>query len=191
MSPTGTGRPRDASVEPRVREAVLKQLVEHGYPGLRIEDVARSSGVAKTTIYRRWPSLDALVLDAMGAALGDRTVQETEDPLADLLTLVRVLHHSLVENPLGWSLPGIGLSVAQDPELGPDYRRRFITPLREQALALLGRAAEQGLVPAGIPAGLLVDAVAGSFVFRRLAGEEPPSLAELEALVTALTRPES
>ena len=41
-------------------------LASHGYAGLRIDEVAASSGVAKTTIYRRWPGLAHLVVAAMG-----------------------------------------------------------------------------------------------------------------------------
>ena len=115
--PVTSGRPRDTTVEPRVRKAVLDVLASKGYAGLRIEDVVRTSGVAKTTIYRRWASLDALVLDAVDVALGDRTVPETGDVVADLVTLVTMLHRSLVDNPWGWALPAIGLSVARDPHL--------------------------------------------------------------------------
>lgn len=38
---------------------------ERGYAGLRINDIAEASGVAKTTIYRRWADDDHLVVGAM------------------------------------------------------------------------------------------------------------------------------
>ena len=52
-----------------MREAVLDaafaELDEHGYGGFSIDAVARRSGVHKTTIYRRWPTREALLVYAL------------------------------------------------------------------------------------------------------------------------------
>ncbi|MEI2765046.1 MAG: TetR/AcrR family transcriptional regulator C-terminal ligand-binding domain-containing protein [Dermatophilaceae bacterium] len=184
----GLGRPRDPRVAPRVRAATLRLLAQRGYAAVRIDDVVAESGVAKTTIYRRWPSLDALVLDAMDDALGTRTVPETGDPLADLEALVRLVWQSLVHNPIGWQLPAIGLSLAQIPGLGQQYRNRVIEPVRGQAIALLTHARDAGRISATVDPALLVDAIAGVFVFRRLFGEPPPDAATLVALADAVLR---
>ena len=45
---------RRADTDARVSAAVLEQLSSRGYQRLTIEGVAKQSGVAKTTIYRRW-----------------------------------------------------------------------------------------------------------------------------------------
>lgn len=47
---------RRAHTDARLSEAVREQLGAHGYQALTIEGVSRQSGVAKTTIYRRWQS---------------------------------------------------------------------------------------------------------------------------------------
>src|SRR5262249_24075462 len=49
----------------KVLEATLEELSDKGYGALSIEDVAARAGVAKTTIYRRWPAKADLALDAM------------------------------------------------------------------------------------------------------------------------------
>ena len=48
----------------RVLEAAQELLAQSGVGGFTVDEVARRSGVAKTTIYRHWPSREALVLDA-------------------------------------------------------------------------------------------------------------------------------
>src|SRR6516162_10898962 len=60
-----------ADVNTRVRrskEAVLtvtlRLMFEEGIGGVSVDEVARRSGVAKTTIYRHWPSRSALLVDA-------------------------------------------------------------------------------------------------------------------------------
>src|SRR5262245_19167911 len=62
-------KPRLGGRSARVREAVLAaafaELDEHGYRGFNIESVARRSGVHKTTIYRRWPTREALLVYAL------------------------------------------------------------------------------------------------------------------------------
>src|SRR5438445_13559594 len=56
---------RSARVRQAVLDAAFAELGEKGYGGLSIEAVAQRSGVAKTTVYRRWPTRDELVDDAL------------------------------------------------------------------------------------------------------------------------------
>src|SRR5262252_834836 len=71
MSSRSVGAPRQrlGGRSTRVREAVLNaafvELDEHGYADFSIEAVARRSGVHKTTIYRRWPTREALLVYAL------------------------------------------------------------------------------------------------------------------------------
>jgi AcrR family transcriptional regulator len=55
---------RSARIRAAVLDATLRVLVQHGYAGLRLDDVAAEAGVHKTTVYRRWGSREALVIDA-------------------------------------------------------------------------------------------------------------------------------
>ena len=48
------------------RSAVLAEVREAGLAGLTVEGVARRAGVAKTSIYRHWPNVEDLLLDALG-----------------------------------------------------------------------------------------------------------------------------
>src|SRR5437763_1966550 len=58
---------RSELVVRRVLDAALVELARSGYAGFRMDAVASSAAVNKTTIYRRWPSREALV-----AAVADR-----------------------------------------------------------------------------------------------------------------------
>lgn len=188
-APPLTGRPRDPEVDTRVRDATLALLMERGYSGLRIDDVARASTVAKSTIYRRWPSLMLLVLDVVEAALGPRLVPTSDDIEADLAALLRMSYASLVNNPVGWSLPSIGIDLLQQPELGAEYRRRIIDPIRDQAVSLLRRGIAEGrFAPTAEPEAIF-DAVAGSIIYRRMIGEPPAPLETLLQFVRAALRP--
>ena len=107
------------------------------------------------------------------------------DHEADLEAVVRAVHQSLVANPVGWSLPALGLDLSRDPELGRDYRRRIIEPPREQAIRLVRAGQGQGRFDAAVDAETLVDAVGGIWAFRQLVGLPPPPVEDVVAVVRA------
>ena len=47
-----------------ILRAALELGEELGFDGLTIEGIAARTGIAKTTIYRRWPNVGAIVMDA-------------------------------------------------------------------------------------------------------------------------------
>lgn len=71
------GRPRDDSRDDAIRLATLQLLAELGYDGVTMDRVATRARAGKATIYRRWPSKVALIMDAVG------TVAETTLPVPD------------------------------------------------------------------------------------------------------------
>src|SRR5215211_4128100 len=56
----GRGRPRDPALDERILEQVVALLGSRGYAGLNLDELAARSGVAKTTVLRRWPSKAAV-----------------------------------------------------------------------------------------------------------------------------------
>ena len=59
------GRPRDADADEAILSATLELLAEAGVGGLSMDVLAQRAGVGKATIYRRWASKEALMLDAL------------------------------------------------------------------------------------------------------------------------------
>jgi len=60
------GRPRAADRTPPSSQAAKDLLGEVGYDRLRIQDVADRAGAGLATLYRRWPTKQALIADAIG-----------------------------------------------------------------------------------------------------------------------------
>jgi AcrR family transcriptional regulator len=83
------GRPRSARVEGAIFEAVLSLLAEGStVESLSIEAVASRAGVGKSTIYRRWPGKDGLLVDAVGSLKGPLPTPAGESVRADLILLL-------------------------------------------------------------------------------------------------------
>ena len=114
----------------RVREAILAatfdELVETGYAALSMEAVASRAGVHKTTVYRRWPTVDDLLLDALTTWSQEALpVPDTGSIDTDLLALGRELADALND--------GVGRQIAafvltsglQSPRLSEATRRYF------------------------------------------------------------------
>ena len=85
------GRPRVAARNTEILRAAADLLSEVGYDRLSIEATAVRAGVAKTTIYRRWPDKAALI----AAVVEQRALTTLPDSEpADLRTaLLEVMHH--------------------------------------------------------------------------------------------------
>ena len=64
------GRPRSTQADRAIVDAVLEEVVAAGIDGMSIEQIASRAGVAKATVYRRWPNKEALLLDAIAARAG-------------------------------------------------------------------------------------------------------------------------
>jgi len=86
--PKVKGRKRDPSRTAAILEAAAKLLLEVGYDRFRIQDVADRAGSGTGAIYRRWSSKEALVAEAI-RNLPDSTLPTTDDPIADLRSVVR------------------------------------------------------------------------------------------------------
>ena len=159
-----TGRPRNAAVNDAVLGATVALLGERGYQGLRINDVAERSGVAKTTVYRRWPTLTHLVVAAMEHALGQRDIEPTGNLGTDLDRMIRT---------------GYGdLHGHADAQLRAAYRRRIIDPIRSRGITLLEDAMRRGEIRDSIDPEVVADAVIGGLVYRAAILAEPLGVEE-------------
>jgi AcrR family transcriptional regulator len=84
------GRPRSAKAEQAIIDAVLDLLGEGvAIDALSIEAVAARAGVGKATIYRRWPSKEDLILDAVTALKFPLPALAGENVRDDLTALLR------------------------------------------------------------------------------------------------------
>ncbi|GAA3524393.1 TetR/AcrR family transcriptional regulator [Amycolatopsis ultiminotia] len=121
--PSTVGRPRDTGRDRAILRATLALLTETGYEQLSMEAVASRSGVAKTTIYRRYPDKAALV----AAAAEYRSAGTPPEPAAaglreNLLALVGWLAHQIAEQEVGL-LGALFAGMRSDPRLAEEMRR--------------------------------------------------------------------
>src|SRR5262245_9961540 len=71
------GRPRSAAAHDAIRGAALELFIEQGVGGTSIEAVAAKARVGKASIYRRWQSKEALLIDAVIDVFAEPTRPDT------------------------------------------------------------------------------------------------------------------
>ena len=180
---TARGRPRDAAVDDRILLATFEQLVEVGYSGLSIEAVAAAAGVAKTSIYRRYPTKRDLVV----AALGEET-PFSPPPIdmpahAALEAFVRQAIHMLIESGAVRILGSLLVEEQREPGILEVFRERILGPRRGMVEAMLRRGIERGEIRADIDPLVVTEMVAGAVFGHHVILGLPTTGAWIEALV--------
>jgi AcrR family transcriptional regulator len=119
------GSPRSKDADRAILAAAGALLAEGGFGALSIEEVAARSGVAKTTIYRRWPSRGTLALDAFLADFQSQQPSPDTGTLpGDLLAALRAWIRAVTRARAGPILAALIAESQRDPELEIAWRAR-------------------------------------------------------------------
>jgi AcrR family transcriptional regulator len=121
-------------------------LEEGGVGALTVEAVAARSGVAKTTIYRRWRdkwelALDAVMLDMLPRF---RNPVDVGDTRKELITFVNSVTRLLAAQPYGPAMQGLVSQIATTPELAHVYRKDAVEARRAQLAPVIERGIARG-----------------------------------------------
>ncbi|ASR34928.1 TetR family transcriptional regulator [Prauserella marina] len=167
-----------------VFDATLGLLTELGYDGLTIEGVAARSGVHKTTIYRWWPSKDAL----LGAALLDANLLELSVPDTggiddDLRSLVEQVLRLLTGKATGATVTAILGAATHRPALASLVTEFFAGRLARERI-VFERAIARGELREGTDPGMIMDLLAGAIWLRVLARGETPRAGYVRSIVS-------
>ncbi|WP_367045422.1 TetR/AcrR family transcriptional regulator [Streptomyces sp. Je 1-332] len=177
------GRPRAEGADARILEAAYAVLVDRGYERYSIDEVAQRAGVAKTTIYRRWPTRDHLIVAVVAKIQDEVPVTDTGDIRHDLVTYLEAIVGGLdrmrrvgrVVEPGDRSaglVAEIVAAAARHADVGGALRGLFA---RRNALplALLASASARGDLKPDAQPGLVFDELAGAVYYRLFITGEP------------------
>ena len=158
------GRPRSLQSEEAILEATGKLLSTEGYLGLTVGKVAARARVSKSTIYRRWPTKEHLVMAAF-ERWPTLVPRDRGDLLSDLLDLYQQYLRSHYGTPTGAIFPALVAERVRNPELGvlfDSLMRRRLDPTR----VVVRRAIERGELPADTDLELAVEVITAAAVMR-------------------------
>jgi AcrR family transcriptional regulator len=192
------GRPRLSSTDDAILRATLELLRSGGPDEVTIDAVAAKCGSAKTTIYRRWPTRESLIVDALRVAVRARLDQVTEIRAFDeshgspIRGAARQIL-GLVNEPLfQTSFPMMARILLGEPLLGDRFRAEVFAPLRAIRRDELREMVATGEIRPGVDLDLVLDLVNGAVLYRALmAGRLDDEVAEqITELVSRAIEPD-
>jgi AcrR family transcriptional regulator len=168
-----------------ILRAALDLAEERGFDSLSVEGVAARAGVAKTTIYRRWPNVWAIVMDAFLAEVTRLApIQARATARESLAASMRLLARAYRGRPGKLLRPLLGRAQVE-PDLREAVRTRWVEPRRQVAREVIRRGIDTGELRAGLDADVVLDALYGPLYHRILVPYDnaPLSDAYIDALV--------
>ena len=178
---------RRARSDQAILAATRELLEEHGVRGLTIEGVAERSGVAKTTIYRRYRDRDELALAVLIEDTESfRTPRDLGDTRKELLAFVKEATAIILR---GSVIQGIASEIATNPDLGRIYRERIIDVRLAEVGEIVHRGIERGDLRPETDVRVAHELLIGPLMYRLIFSGKPltrPHAAQVvDAVITA------
>jgi AcrR family transcriptional regulator len=169
----GAGRIRPGGRTARVRAAVLQAagdlLAECGLDSLDLAEVATRAGVGRTTVYRRWGTITALVADLL-ADMAEQSLprSDTGTLLGDLQANARLVQRTLTDPRQGRLFQALIAAATCDPNAAAALHRFYQARISEWA-PCVEQAVARGEVPEGTDPAEVIRAVSAPLYYRLLA----------------------
>jgi AcrR family transcriptional regulator len=165
-APRKLGRPRDARADVAILEAVLDLVARSGLPQLSMDAVAAKAGVGKATIYRRWPSKEALVVDAWRTLIAPAETPDTGSLRGDVEAILGTLLDK-VGDP-GFDVLSQVMAAARADRALAEALREYVATRRRPLRTVLERAVARGELSDDIELDIVQDALVGPLFYRLL-----------------------
>ena len=180
-------RPLSDDARRQMLDATRAIVADVGPHELTIDEVARRSGVAKTTIYRHFPNASALVLAALAdvpASVIEPDTGSLHDDLRDIINqFMRLAADGTLRQMMVHTLSN-GSNDAEFQQLRDELRDSRRNPLR----SAVRRARERGELPADLDDELAATFIEAPFVMRRLIADVDIDDTDIDRIIQLLLR---
>ena len=167
------GRPRSSAADEAILEAAVDVFAEVGLEALTMEGVAARAGVAKNTLYRRYPNKIDLVVSAVRCYTNvGAPPPDTGTTRGDVRALVDDLVTIVTGTPMGRMLPILVAARTRVPELDLAYSE-IVADKRARSAAIVQRGIERGDFRPDVDIELVVDAFVSAIFYRFLVTQAP------------------
>ena len=185
----GRGRPRDKSADQRILKAALDLVERVGFRAVTVEAIAEKAGVARTTVYRRWPSKATIVMDALLVRVEPEiNFPSGTSPIINLRAQMSLLARTF-RSRKGVLVRSLLAEAQSDPELKQAFLERWILKRRAAAVYVIRAAIAAGELAAGTDPEVLLDVLYGGLYYWLLIGINPPTEKHVEALWRTVMSP--
>ena len=169
LSPGGTNSAMDDRVrhsKASVLKVTAELLTETGLGGVSVDEVARRSGVAKTTIYRHWPTRSDLLIEACSQLGTEQEVPDTGSLEGDISGLLTNLAELLLTARWASVVPSVIDAAERDADVAAIHsriQRGHARPFQE----VIARAKRNGELSPSVDSATMIAALIGPLFYRR------------------------
>ena len=156
-----------------------------GHAAVTIEKIAARAEVAKTTVYRWWPSKIAIFMDLFEQLATKRLIgfADSGSVEADLRHVLRGLLRLFRTTAAGAAVAGMITEAQINPAAAAVFRDEFVARGRVLSRLALERARFRGELPMKFDIELAIDIMSGAIWYRLLLGHAPLNDAYADAIV--------
>ena len=147
----------------KIMQAVLQIATHRGIGDVTIEEVSRVSGVAKTTIYRRYRNSADLLRGLSARKLTALTADE-EEYEASRSGFMHMLAQARQRFDTSIGIASVGLVLSSDSEFFVSIIEEVIMPLKRRFASYIERGQQQGVFRERLDADYLFATILGSMV---------------------------
>ncbi len=170
-------RPRSETARYMAIAAATDVVLDLGIRGFSIDEVARRSGVAKTTIYRHFPDRDELLIHAIDATVVYPETPDAGSLRGDLIEFLKLIHPNFADARANAAHQELFAAMARNPELRV-VNERVSGDRRSPLHELRRRWRERGDIRTDLTMLDMFEIVDGPFIVRSLLG--PHALADVD-----------
>jgi AcrR family transcriptional regulator len=163
----GPGRPRDESIDQEVVTALLDLVKELGLGAVTMDAIAERAGVSKASIYRRWDTKEAMLVDGL-ASLASSAATPTGDDARSALTELLDQACDFLDSRSGNAFPWLVGEVTAGTPLGSQYAESVVRPRRQIVADVIRRGVETGQLRPDLDVEIATDLVGGITLTKKL-----------------------
>ena len=165
------GRPRSEKAHRAILDAARAELIEEGFTRFRLEHVASRAGVGKATIYRRWPSKEALAGELLAELAAPHiAVVDSGDTRAELASCTDNALRAIRDTTFGPVVRALLSQIATNPRLGDPFRASVVQARRAEIARLVERGIARGDLRPDADIDVATELLVGPVYFRLMFG---------------------
>lgn len=184
------GRPRDSETHEAVLEATRRLLLEDGYHRLTFEAVASAVGTSRSTVYRWWPTLGALVLEAAADHIRIGLVPDTGNSREDIRVAIRQLIGTFSDRLAGIVIMAAIANLDNDLLMATTFRDETVYPWRSTAADAIQRAIDRGDLADDTDVAFVLNVIVGTVFQCTITPANPMTDGLEEGLLNLTFRPD-
>jgi AcrR family transcriptional regulator len=187
-TPVKRGRPRSEAIDEAIIDATVEELITRGFLGLSMEAVAARAGVAKTTLYRRWPNTTELAYEAMRSFESEVRPPPDGSVRDQLVCLVNAMRRKWSDPRYSAIMRRVTVDGAAQPEAYRDARDRLVAPHLNLMNAVLQRGVDEGLIRDDVDLSWIRQMLTSPIMAATLTFKDRVSKTQVEACIDIVLR---